>query len=163
YIQAGAGSGPTRPVLAFVEKPDLATAQRYIADPDFSWNAGMFLFQARAFLEEARRLKPELAAIAEAAVRDARVEGDLVRLDDGFCAAPSISIDYAVMEHTHLAQVVTCDMGWSDVGAWRALWEQAQAGPDHNALIGEAMAVGATGCLVRSDGPVVAVAGVEDL
>ncbi|MDB5492956.1 MAG: hypothetical protein JWP86_293 [Phenylobacterium sp.] len=160
YIRAGAGAGPVRPVEAFVEKPDAATAERFVADPAYSWNAGIFLFQAKAFLAEARRLAPEVAAAAEAAVAEAARSGGLLRLGESFLGSPAISVDYAVFEKTDKAVVVTCDLGWSDVGAWRALWELAQA---DNALEGDVVTAGSTGCLVRTDGPTVALAGVENL
>jgi mannose-1-phosphate guanylyltransferase len=138
-------------------------AELFAADPAYSWNAGMFLFSARAFLEEARRLAPEVAAAAEAAVAEAVEDDGLLPLGPSFAAAPSISIDYAVMEKTDRAVVVPCDLGWSDVGAWRALWELAEASDDRNALDGDVIAVDAAGCLVRTDGPTVALAGVDDL
>lgn len=163
YIRAGADAGEVRPVAAFVEKPDAAAAARFVADPAYSWNAGIFLFKARVFLDEARRLAPEIAAAAEAAVTSAEHTDGALRLGDAFLKAPAISVDYAVFEKTDKAVVVPCDLGWSDIGAWRALWELAEAGGDHNALQGDVVSVGAAGCLVRTDGPMVALAGVEDV
>ena len=164
YIRAEAGEGAVRPVAAFVEKPDAATAERFVADPAYSWNAGIFLFQARAFLDEARRLAPEIARAAEAAVAEAETSGRILRLGDSFATAPSISVDYAVFENTDKAAVVTCgDLGWSDVGAWRALWELEAETDEANALDGDVESVDASGCLVRTDGPTVALAGVRDL
>lgn len=163
YIRAGAQEGEVRPVAAFVEKPDAATAERFVADPAYSWNAGIFLFKASAFLAEARRLAPEVAAAAEAAVATAQRTDGALRLGDAFLQAPAISVDYAVFEKTDKAVVVPCDLGWSDIGAWRALWELSEAADEHNALMGDVVTVGAAGCLVRTDGPMVALAGVEDL
>lgn len=163
YIRAGSGEGAVRRVEAFVEKPDAATSARFVADPAYSWNAGIFLFKATAFLDEARRLAPAVAAAAEAAAAEAVLEGEVLRLGDSFRAAPSISVDYAVFEKTDRAVVVPCDLGWSDVGAWRALWELAEEADDRNALKGDVVTVGAAGCLVRTDGPTVALAGVQDL
>jgi mannose-1-phosphate guanylyltransferase/mannose-6-phosphate isomerase len=163
YIRAATPDGEVRPVAAFVEKPDQATAERFLADPAMSWNAGMFLFSARAFLDEARRLAPEVCAAAEAAVAAAVERDGVLPLGEAFRAAPAISLDYAVMEKTDRAVVVPCDLGWSDVGAWRALWELAPRDAHGNALEGEVVTADAAGCLVRTDGPVVALAGVEDL
>jgi mannose-1-phosphate guanylyltransferase/mannose-6-phosphate isomerase len=163
YIRAGEGSGAVRRVDAFVEKPDAATAQRFAADPAYSWNAGMFLFSARAFLDEARRLAPEIAAAAEASVREATVEAGVVQLGQSFAHAPAVSIDYAVMEMTDRAVVVSCDLGWSDVGAWQALWELAPKTASGDVLEGSVTAVDTSGCLVRTDGPPVVIAGVSDL
>ena len=163
YIRAGAGDGPARPVAAFVEKPDAATAAAFVADPAMSWNAGIFLFRADAFLAEARRLAPEVAAAAEAAAAEATRTAAGLRLGDSFSGAPTISLDHAVFETTDKAVVVACEIGWSDVGAWRALWELAGEAEDRNALHGDVVAVATAGCLVRTDGPTVALAGVEDL
>ena len=163
YIRAATAEGEVRKVAAFVEKPVLADAQRYAADPAYSWNAGMFLFSAKSFLDEARRLAPDVAAAAEAAVAEAPAAGDVVALGDSFLAAPSISIDYAVMEKTDRAMVVPCAMGWSDVGAWRAIWDLSVKDADGCALAGDVVAADAEGCLVRTDGPTVVLAGVKDL
>jgi mannose-1-phosphate guanylyltransferase/mannose-6-phosphate isomerase len=163
YIRAAPGAGAVLPVEAFVEKPDAATAERFAADPAYSWNAGIFLFQAGAFLAEARRLVPEVAAAAQAAVAEAERSGAQLRLGDSFARSPAISVDYAVFEKTDKAVVVPCDLGWSDVGAWRALWELSEEAGDRNALQGDVVAVDVTGCLVRTDGPMVALAGVENL
>lgn len=163
YIRAATPDGAVRKVAAFTEKPCLADAERFIADPAYSWNAGMFLFSARAFLEEARRIAPEVAAAAEAAVAEARIAGDVVPLGESFKSAPSISIDYAVMEQTDRAMVVPCEMGWSDVGAWRAIWDLSDKSEAGNAFAGEIVAAETEGCLARSDGPTVVLAGVKDL
>jgi mannose-1-phosphate guanylyltransferase/mannose-6-phosphate isomerase len=163
YIRAADYDGAVRKVAAFVEKPDQATAEAFFADPAYSWNAGMFLFSARTFLEEARRLAPEAARCAEAAVDEARVDGDLVALGPSFIDAPSISIDYAVMEKTDRAMVAPCEMGWSDVGAWRAIWDLAAKSEAGNALEGDIVAVDVEGCLARTDGPTVVLAGLRDV
>ena len=162
YIQAK-GAGAVRKVARFVEKPDLATAQTFVADPNFTWNGGMFLFKAGAFLDEARRLAPEVTAAAQAAVEGAARTGDLVALSPAFLEAPSIAIDVAVMEKTDRASVVEADIGWADVGNWGALWELSPKSPSGDALEGEIVAVETRDCLARSDGPVVVLAGVEDL
>lgn len=163
YIRSEA-DGACVPVAAFVEKPNLATAEVYCADPAFNWNAGIFLFRAAAFLAEARRLAPEVAAAAEAAAAETVFDENGVGvLGPSFATAPSISIDYAVMEKTDKAMVVPCDMGWSDVGAWRELWELADKDAAGNATDGRGIMAGASNCLVRSDGMPVVVAGVEGL
>lgn len=162
YIQAR-GEGSVRKVASFVEKPDLATATRFVADPNYTWNGGMFLFKAGAFLEQARALAPEVASAAEAAVAGAERSGDLVALSDAFLDAPSIAIDVAVMEKTDRASVVEADIGWADVGNWGALWELSEKDADGNALDGEVVAADSRNSLARSDGPVVVLAGVEDL
>ena len=163
YIRAGDGDGPVRPVAAFVEKPDLATARAYVADPAYSWNAGMFLFQAGLFLAEMRRLAPRVAEAAEAAVAGAATAHGATTLSDAFRTAPSEPIDTAVFEKTDRAVVVAADIGWRDVGTWDAVWAQGSQDGRGNVLPASALAVEARDCLVLSDGPAVVVAGVEGL
>lgn len=162
YIQAR-GEGAVRKVASFVEKPDLATAERFVADPNYTWNGGMFLFKAGAFLAEARRLAPEVAAAAEAALAGAARQGDVVALSEAFLASPNVAIDVAVMEKTDKASVVEADIGWADVGNWGALWDLSPRTEDGNALDGDVTLAGARNCLARTDGPPVVVAGVDDI
>lgn len=163
YIRAGAGEGPVRKVAQFVEKPDLETAKRFVADPDYGWNAGMFMFSAAAFLEECRRLAPAICAAAEAGVAKAARRGDLIALSPDFLTAPSEAIDTAIMEKTARASVVGADIGWSDVGNWNALWEGSAQDGEGNVADGDVVLVGSARSLARTDGPVVVLAGVEDL
>ena len=163
YIRAGAGEGLVRKVAQFVEKPDLETARRFVADPDYGWNAGMFMFSPAAFLEECRRLAPAISAAAEAGVAKAERAGDVIALSPDFLTAPSEAIDTAIMEKTGRASVVGADIGWSDVGNWNALWEGSPRDARGNVLDGDAVAVDARGNLARTDGHVVVLAGVEDL
>jgi mannose-1-phosphate guanylyltransferase/mannose-6-phosphate isomerase len=167
YIRAqvgdGAGEGAVRKVAAFVEKPDLATAQAYLADPAYSWNAGIFLFAPGAFLAEARRVAPQLAAAAEAAFAEAgRAAGD-IQLGEAFARTPSAPVDVAVFEKTDKAVVVSADIGWSDVGVYGALWAEAAKTPSGDVLQGPAITADTSGNLVISDGPTVVLSGVEDL
>ena len=163
YIRAEPGEGPVRKVAAFVEKPDLATAQAYLADGAYSWNAGIFLFRPDAFLAEAARVAPKLAAAARAAVDEAAREGDAVRLGPAFLQVPAAPVDVAVFEKTDRAVVVACDIGWSDVGAYDALWAEAAKTPSGDVLQGPAVATDSRNCLAISDGPLVVLSGVEDL
>lgn len=163
YIRAAAGEGRVRKVAAFVEKPDLATAKAYVADPAYAWNAGMFLFRPQVFLEEAARTAPDLAAAAQAAVAEATREGDALRLGEAFLRSPAVAIDTSVFERTERAVVVAADIGWSDVGNYDALWAGTAKTAEGNALSGPAMTSDAKNCLVMTDGPPVVLAGVTDL
>lgn len=163
YIRAADGEGPVRPVAAFVEKPDLEAAQAYVADPAYSWNAGIFLFSPSAFLAEARRLAPDLLAAAEAAVAEAATAGGVVRLGAAFTQIPALPVDVAVFERTDKAVVVQADIGWSDVGTFDALWAEAEKEAGANVLKGPALAPDSARCLVMSDGPTVVLSDVEDL
>jgi len=163
YIRAEAGEGAVRKVAAFVEKPDIPTAQRYVADPAYSWNAGIFLFRPDAFLAEARRVAGDLTAAVEAALAEAPRTAGAIHLGEAFRRAPSAPVDVAVFEKTDKAQVVSADIGWSDVGTYGALWADAAKDASGNVATGSAIVVDAAGCLAMSDGPVVVLAGVEDL
>jgi mannose-1-phosphate guanylyltransferase/mannose-1-phosphate guanylyltransferase/mannose-6-phosphate isomerase len=158
------GEGDVLPVQRFIEKPDAATAAAYVADGRFFWNAGIFLMRADILLEEMTRFEPEILEQArEALGRATEVEGGL-RLDEAALrACPLESLDRAVMERTARAAVAPIDIGWSDVGSFEALWETAEKDDDGNVSTETAALLGASGCLVRSDGPVVALLGVEDL
>jgi mannose-1-phosphate guanylyltransferase/mannose-6-phosphate isomerase len=163
YIRAEAGEGPVRKVAAFVEKPDLAHAQAYLADPTYSWNAGIFLFRPDAFLAEAERTAPDLVAAARAAFDEAGREGDAIRLGEAFRRVPSLPVDVAVFERTDKAVVVSADIGWSDVGAYDALWIEGAKSASGDVLQGSVIVADTRDCLAISDGPTVVLAGVEDL
>jgi mannose-1-phosphate guanylyltransferase/mannose-6-phosphate isomerase len=163
YIRAAEGKGLVRRVAEFVEKPDLPTASLYVADGNYTWNAGMFLFRPQAFLDEAASTAPELAAAAWVAVREAPREGDAIHLGETFLRSPAVAIDTAVFELTDKAVVVAADIGWSDVGNYDALWDGAEKADLSNAFQGPVIAAEADGCLGMSDGPVVVLSGVEDL
>ncbi|HYC02575.1 MAG TPA: mannose-1-phosphate guanylyltransferase/mannose-6-phosphate isomerase [Azospirillaceae bacterium] len=151
-------------VAEFAEKPDRAKAESFLASGEYSWNSGMFLFPVGVLLAELERHAPDVLAAAQAAVRAGRRDGAVLALDaDAFAQAPDISVDYAVMERTDRAAVVPAEMGWTDVGAWPALWDIAAKDGDGNAAAGDVMMVGSRGNLVRSDGMLTALIGVEDL
>ncbi|WP_374469683.1 mannose-1-phosphate guanylyltransferase [Phenylobacterium sp.] len=161
YIKLAPGEG-VRPVEAFVEKPDLARAQAFLADGGYGWNAGMFLFRADSFLEELGHQAPTILSAAAEAVRTARPEPPFLRLGSAFLQAPSEPIDTAVFEKTDRAAGLTVDIGWSDVGNWDAIWAEAAKDSSGNAFQGPVTAAGSAACLVVSDQPVV-LAGVRDL
>ncbi len=151
-------------VERFVEKPDLATAEAFIADGRYLWNSGMFLFSAARFLEELVALRPVIAACAKKAVTEGYRDLDFCRLHEAsFNACPSESIDYAVMEHTRHAVVVPADIGWSDVGSWSALWEVLDADAQGNVLRGDVYTDDVTNSLIRAESRMVAVVGLSDL
>lgn len=163
YIQAEAGEGPVRKVAQFVEKPDLPTAQLYVADGRYTWNAGMFLFRPQVFLDEAASTAPELTAAAWVAVSEAARAGDAVHLGAAFLRSPPVAIDTAVFELTDKAVVVAADIGWSDVGAYDALWAEGRKTAAGDVLRGPVIAAATANNLAISDGPTVVLAGVEDL
>ena len=148
----------------FVEKPALADAQAMLASGGFLWNAGLFLFGARGYLDALTSHAPAVAAAARAAFAGAQAAASrLLPEATAFAAAPSISIDYAVMERAARVAVVPTDLGWSDIGSWAALHALGPADADGNVVAGPAVVVDSRDCLVRSDGPPVATLGVAGL
>src|SRR5690554_6603397 len=109
------------PVQQFTEKPDLATAESYLAQGGYYWNSGMFVFQSQNFLDELVRYAPEVQTAAHAAYQQAVSDLDFVRVErEAFAQAPDISVDYAVMEKSDKVVCVPFTAGWSDVGCWRS-------------------------------------------
>ena len=162
YIQAEAGDG-VRAVRRFVEKPDAATAARYLSEGGYYWNSGMFLFRASRFLAELGRHAPAMLAAVRAACDGAVRDGDFIRLDKAaFEACPADSIDYAVMEKTDRAMVLPVDIGWNDVGSWSALWEVSEQDADGKAHHGDVIAVDSRNSYAWAR-RLVALVGVDDL
>lgn len=165
YIRAGArGVGATRMVERFLEKPDLATAERLLAEGGHLWNSGIFLLPARRLLDELRAHAPAVLKAVERAVAAAPADADFLRLDlEAFAESPSISLDHAVMEQTVHAAVLPAAFAWSDLGAWSALWEVGARDAAGNVLAGDVIALETRGSYIRSEGPLVATLGVEGL
>jgi mannose-1-phosphate guanylyltransferase/mannose-6-phosphate isomerase len=148
---------------AFVEKPDAATAARYIAEGCL-WNSGNFIFRADVMREEIAHFEPQMAKAAAAAVESAKRDlGFLVLDGDAFETAPKKSIDYAVMEKTARAAVIPADIGWSDVGSWQAVWELSKRDVQGNSVQGEGVLLDASNVHVRSSDILTAVVGVADV
>jgi len=165
YIRPGAalGSAGVHAVAAYVEKPDEATAVRYVAD-GYLWNSGNFLFRADVLLDELARYAPEVAHAADAAVARATTDLGFVRLDaDAFGRAPQISIDYALMERTERAAVVEGRFRWSDIGNWAAILEVAERDVAGNAAHGPAVMLDAEDCLIHADDVLTAIVGAKDM
>jgi len=167
YIQRGSGVegvGGAFAVARFVEKPSRAAAEQLVASGEHFWNSGIFAFRADVFLAELEQHAPAVLAAARAALDGSHRDLDFTRLGvEAFARAPSISIDYAVMEKTRRAVVIPVEMGWSDVGSWAALWEEADKDAAGNLLMGDVYAQGVERSLVRSEGRLLAAIGVSDL
>ena len=161
YIETGEEIAPgVRRARRFVEKPDRATAEDYLQSGRFSWNSGLFLFRADAFLAALGERAPAIRAAAISAITGARREGPVIRPDPiAFAASPSESIDYAVMEHWDRVAVTPVDMGWSDIGSWDALHDYAPPAESG----GDIVAIDTDNCVIRSSGPLVAAVGISDL
>ena len=165
YILPGEaiGDGKVRAVKSFVEKPDLATAERYLRE-GYLWNSGNFLFRADVLLSELERLEPDMAAAIKAAVANASDDLGFVRLQpEAFARAPQKSIDYAVMEKTSHAAVIAGDFRWSDIGSWDALFDITKPDVQGNVVQGQALTMDTTGCVIHSDERLTTLVGVKDL
>ena len=173
YIRRGAPleGGQAFAVSQFVEKPNAATAQSYIDSGEFFWNGGIFVVKASVWLARLQELQPPMADACRAAFGAARADMDFIRPDaELFKACPSDSIDYAVMERLakSAAQssdvvVVPLDAGWSDVGAWNAVWDASPKDAQGNVLVGDALAIGSRNTLALAQSRLVACVGLTDV
>lgn len=166
YIKGGDAISEDGAVIdQFVEKPDLPTAEQYVASGKYYWNSGMFLFTAKTYLDELLKQEPEIYAASKAAFDSAQRDLDFVRFDKAaFEKSPEISIDYAVMEKTDNAAVVPVSCGWSDIGSWSSMWQASERDDDDNHHHGDVISHDTKRTLVRaSDRRMVAVIGCEDI
>ena len=152
-------------VEQFVEKPDLATAESYLADDGYDWNSGMFLFKASRYLEELAVHAPAMLAAVRDAHANASADLDFVRIDhDTFALVPDKSIDYAVMEKTRHAAVIPVSCTWSDIGSWSALWLTGNKDAEGNLREGDTLSIDSRNSLLRShDRHLLATVGIDDL
>jgi len=150
-------------VDAFVEKPDEATARRYIEDTNYSWNSGLFLLPVSTFLEEMAAFQPRLVQTCQRAMRRGVSDGLVIEPNsDDFVTCEKISIDYALLEVTARAAIVPVDPVWSDLGTWSAIADLVPANAENNREIGNVCSVESRNNYVRSTGPMTALVGVED-
>jgi mannose-1-phosphate guanylyltransferase/mannose-6-phosphate isomerase len=149
---------------SFAEKPDATTAQAWVESGAYLWNSGIFVLPAAQYLEELERRQPAIVAACRRALAEGGRDLSFLRLDAGrFAESPSISIDYAVMEHLDGGAVVPVSMGWKDVGSWAALWEISGKDAAGNATHGSVIAVDTADSLLRTDGPAIAALGLRDV
>ncbi len=159
YIEAGGPVGGGYEVVRFTEKPDFDAASAMVSDGDHYWNSGMFVFQANVLLAEAGSLVPDLVEAVVASLGDQ--SGRIVRMDDRFSGLAPILIDVAIMEATSRAVVVPLDVGWTDVGSWRSLWDASVRDASGNVIVGDVTAIEVTDSYLYSTDRRVAVAGLE--
>ena len=150
------------PVRTFAEKPDVATAERFLDSGDFLWNSGMFIWRSDTILDEIATHLPDLQE-AFAPVKDALATEDAAEpLEAAFQASPSVSIDYGVMEHADTVKVVPGSFGWSDVGDWRAVYELSDKDEHGNAIQGEVIMHDSSRCYVQTDDRLIVLVGIHD-
>jgi mannose-1-phosphate guanylyltransferase/mannose-6-phosphate isomerase len=171
YIRAvkGAGSEPALSVAQFVEKPNLETAERYLADGGFYWNSGIFVVRASVWLKALETFRPDIAGASRTAWAAKTIDASFIRPGKAeFQAIPSESIDYAVMEKCpgHDAfdiRMVPLDAGWSDLGAWDAVWQVGEKDADGNVCVGDTFVRDSHGTLVHATSRLVGVVGLENV
>ena len=139
------------PIAAFIEKPDRITAEKYLAEGNYYWNSGMFVFRASRYLDELTRYQPDIVTACRAAVESAKHDSDFIRLNhDAYATSPDIAIDYAVMERTEHASMVPMEAGWSDIGSWASVWAIADKDTGNNATQGDVILQDSSDCIVHS-------------
>jgi mannose-1-phosphate guanylyltransferase / mannose-6-phosphate isomerase len=166
YIQQGRDiADGVYEVARFAEKPARAVAEAYLADGGYAWNGGIFLFAPGTMLTELATYRPDILDATRTALAQAERAGTTVRFGDAaFADIPSESIDFAVMEHTRLAAVAPCDVGWADIGSWSELWRLGDKDARGNVQRGETVVLDSDDCLVWADrGMEVGVVGLRDV
>lgn len=164
YIRAGtAESGQAQPVIEYVEKPDRATAEHYVANGHYFWNSGMFIFRASRYLEELTHFEPEIVAACSQAMALAKQDFSFIRLDSqSYTGSPSKAVDYAVMERTKNAAMVAMDADWNDIGSWASVWEASEKDGDNNATQGDVMLQDCQDCLVHGSTRLITAVGMRN-
>jgi len=167
YIRAGAEGTGLR-VEAFVEKPDAATAQKYVEQGGYYWNSGMFVLRASVWLKALQQFRPDIDQATRVAFGGKAVDGPFVRpAKEAFAAVPSESIDYAVMERCPGSPValrmVPLDAGWNDLGAWEAVWQVAEKDAAGNASRGDAIIADSRNTLVHATSRLVSAVGLDNV
>ena len=151
-------------VKKFIEKPDLEKARKFIEDKRFTWNSGIFLFKAEAFLEEIEKFSPKLMKFCRESINKKSIDLDFYRLDENsFSKCPDISVDYAVLEKTDRAIVLPMDLYWSDVGDWKTVWENSKKDQEGNFADGEIIIQKTKNCFIRSEDRLFVGIGLKDL
>jgi mannose-1-phosphate guanylyltransferase/mannose-6-phosphate isomerase len=169
YIRASAGKGQALNVAQFVEKPDAATAQRYVNEGNYYWNSGMFVVRASVWLKALERFRPDIATATRTAWAAHSVDASFVRPGQTeFAAIPSESVDYAVMEKcpgsTEFAiHMVPLNAGWSDLGAWDAVWQVSDKDAQGNAAVGDTLVRDSHDTLVHATSRLVGVVGLSNV
>jgi mannose-1-phosphate guanylyltransferase/mannose-6-phosphate isomerase len=175
YIRTSASGDTERMVAAFVEKPDLTAAQAYLAAGDHFWNSGMFVVRASVWLAALERFRPDIASATRAAWASRSIDASFVRPErEAFAAIPSESVDYAVMEkcpgevaasgtERFDIRMVPLSAGWSDLGAWDAVWQVSAKDDAGNASVGDALVSDSRNTLVHATSRLVGAVGLNDV
>jgi mannose-1-phosphate guanylyltransferase/mannose-6-phosphate isomerase len=168
YIKTAVSPAPTLAVERFVEKPDAATAQTYLDEGGYYWNAGMFVLKASVWLKALEQFRPDILQATQQAWDKRSTDAAFIRPGKAeFTAIPSESVDYAVMEHcpgsVFPIKMVPLDAGWNDLGAWDAVWNVLPKDDNGNAHLGDVLTTNSHNTLVHATSRLVSLVGVRDL
>ncbi len=169
YIRTSAGDERSLKVSEFVEKPNLATAERYLTEGGYYWNSGMFVMRASVWLKALETFRPDIAAATQSAWAVKAIDASFVRPGKAeFSAIPSESVDYAVMEKcprepAFSIRMVPLNAGWSDLGAWDAVWQVSSKDSSGNASVGDALIRDSSDTLVHATSRLVSVVGMSNV
>jgi mannose-1-phosphate guanylyltransferase/mannose-1-phosphate guanylyltransferase/mannose-6-phosphate isomerase len=165
YIRQGEAleGGVARAIDRFVEKPDLATAENYVASGEYFWNSGMFVFRADAVLAELERFAPAIVQACRQSLETAMQDLDFLRLDrEAFALCPEDSVDYAVMEQTDKGAMVPLSCGWNDLGSWEALWQAGSRDECGNVTKGDIVTCDVKDSYLHAETRLLAAVGLEN-
>lgn len=164
YIKYGEEISGSHFIESFKEKPSYETACSYVDSGNYYWNSGMFMFRASVFVNELNKYAPNILQYCSEAVSNSKVDESFLRIDDEFFSRnPSLSVDYAVMEHTNIGVVVSMDAGWSDVGSWSALWQLGEKNESGNCSDANVISIDCKNNYIKTDSTLVATIGVDNL
>ena len=153
-------------IKKFIEKPNIEVAKKLIKDKKYLWNSGIFLFKASTILNELKKYQPEIINLCEKSLNNKNEERDLnfKRLDENhFKKCPNISIDLAIMEKTNLGSVLALDVGWSDIGNWKSVWENSKKDKYNNSFKGKIFAKNTKNCYLRSESRLLVGIDIENI
>ncbi|WP_246050262.1 mannose-1-phosphate guanylyltransferase [Neolewinella litorea] len=164
FIDEQTGTEDVYRVKRFTEKPDLETAQSFLSSGDYLWNAGIFIWRAKTILDAYEQYAPEIYALLSQGLNYYNTEEEQSFIDEFYPQTPSISVDYAIMENARNIYTIPAQFGWSDLGAWGALYHETEKDPDGNVLSGNIITEDTHNSYIRGpQGKLVVVGGVDDL
>ncbi len=169
YIEAKESPGKENQITGleikkFIEKPNKDLAEKLIKDSRYTWNSGMFLFKASSIIKELEKFSPEIINYCKIAIEKDVLDLDFLRLEpNSFKKCPKVSLDIAVMEKTKLGTVLPLNVGWSDIGSWKSLWDISQKNNDGNYINGRVIAEKSKNCFLQSEQRLIIGIGIENL
>ena len=164
YLDEETGTDDVYRVKRFTEKPDLPTAKSFLKSGDYLWNAGIFIWRAQTILDAYERYAPEIYALLSQGLNYYNTPEEQSFIDEFYPQTPSISVDYAIMENASNIYTIPAQFGWSDLGAWGALYQESEKDGEGNVITGEVILEDTHNSLIRAPkGKLVVVGGMDDV